>query len=151
VITADAALDQGRTVLAVPGPITSVTSLGCNRLIQQGAKPCLAPADILEEIGLPGLGRGEGGRGTGATANSTAPASPVPAPPADLTPLQRSLWPSLAAAPRHVDDLAGAAAAEAGEVLVALTDLELRGLVRQAAGAGIVRVQVQVRARAAME
>ncbi len=134
VITADASLDQGRAVLAVPGPITSVTSLGCNRLIQQGAKPCLGPDDILEEIGLPGLGTGEGGRGTGATAKSTAPASLVPAPPSDLTPLQLALWSSLAAAPRHVDDLAGAAAAGAEAVLVALTDLELRGLVRQEAG-----------------
>src|SRR5206468_160762 len=30
-ITADAALDQGRAVLAVPGPITSPTSVGCNK------------------------------------------------------------------------------------------------------------------------
>ena len=132
VITADAALDQGRTVLAVPGPITSVTSLGCNRLIQQGAKPCLGPGDILEEIGLGSLGTGDGGRGTGGLRDRTPPSSPVPPP--GLSPLQLALWPSLAAAPRHVDDLAGAAAAEAGEVLVALTDLEMRGLVRQTVG-----------------
>src|SRR5204862_6366190 len=52
-ITADCALDQGRAVLAVPGPITSPTSLGCNRLIQQGAKPALSAGDLLEELGLP--------------------------------------------------------------------------------------------------
>src|SRR5256712_5421739 len=50
-ITADAALDQGRAVLAVPGPITSPTSLGCNKLIQQGAKPALCAGDILAELG----------------------------------------------------------------------------------------------------
>jgi len=129
VITADAALDQGRAVLAVPGPITSLTSLGCNRLIQQGAKPCLAPGDILEEMGM------EQGAGSGEQA--VAPARPAPGsrlPPPGLSPLQLALWPSLAAAPHHVDDLAGAAAAGAEEVLVALTDLEMRGLVRQAAG-----------------
>src|SRR3989449_5537010 len=62
-ITVDCALDQGRAVLAVPGPITSPTSLGCNKLIQQGAKPALAPGDILEELGLPGAAQGaaEGG------------------------------------------------------------------------------------------
>src|SRR5438132_13850592 len=54
-ITADCALDQGRAVLAVPGPITSPTSLGCNRLIQQGAKPALSVADILEELGVPAV------------------------------------------------------------------------------------------------
>ena len=137
VITADAALDQGRAVLAVPGPITSVTSLGCNRLIQQGAKPCLGPGDILEEMGMqrePGAGSRTlpGGSESPAAPESTAPGSRLP--PADLSPLQLALWPSLASAPRHVDDLAGAAAAEAGEVLVALTDLEMRGLVRQGAG-----------------
>jgi DNA processing protein len=129
VITADAALDQGRAVLAVPGPITSVTSLGCNRLIQQGAKPCLGPGDILEEMGM------EQGAGSGEqVGRADAPAPRSLLPPPGLSPLQLALWPSLAAAPRHVDDLAGAAAAEAGEVLVALTDLELRGLVRQGAG-----------------
>src|SRR5207247_1559106 len=49
-ITADCALDQGRAVLAVPGPITSPTSLGCNKLMQQGAKPALAPGATLEEL-----------------------------------------------------------------------------------------------------
>src|SRR2546428_9745219 len=52
-ITADFALDQGRTVLAVPGPITSPTSLGCNKLIQQGPKPALSAADVLAELGTP--------------------------------------------------------------------------------------------------
>src|SRR5437870_9346604 len=50
-ITADCALEQGRSVLAVPGPITSPTSLGCNKLIQQGSKPALSAADVLEELG----------------------------------------------------------------------------------------------------
>src|SRR5207302_10879926 len=57
-VTADAALDQGRAVLAVPGPITSPTSLGCNKLIQQGAKPPLRAADILEHLGSGGLAPG---------------------------------------------------------------------------------------------
>src|SRR5260370_19145971 len=79
-ITADCALDQGRAVLAVPGPITTPTSLGCNKLIQQGAKPALAPGDILEELGLPGAAQGaaEGG-------------PPGRTPPPDLSALQRSL------------------------------------------------------------
>jgi len=51
-VTANEGLEQGRPVLAVPGPITSRTSAGCNKLIQQGAKPALCAADILEELGL---------------------------------------------------------------------------------------------------
>src|SRR5213594_802047 len=53
-VTADCGLAQGRPILAVPGPITSRTSTGCNKLIQQGAKPVLCAGDILEEIGMAG-------------------------------------------------------------------------------------------------
>ena len=117
VITADCALDQGRTVLAVPGPITSPTSAGTNRLIQQGAKPALSPGDILEELGLPGV----------------AAEAPRPSP-VDLSGLERTLFESLRVEPRHVDALTAAARADSGAVLTALTQLELRGIVHQMPG-----------------
>jgi DNA processing protein len=120
-ITADCALDQGRTVLAVPGPITSPTSLGCNKLIQQGAKPALSPADILEELGIPG------------DPAATEPAARGQAPP-DLAPLERTLWDALGVEPRHVDQLVATSRADPAAVLTALTGLEMRGLVRQEPG-----------------
>jgi DNA processing protein len=127
-ITADFALDQGRTVLAVPGPITSPTSLGCNKLIQQGAKPALSPGDVLEELGLtlPDSQDSPGHR--------PGVSPPVRVLPPDLEPLERTLWESLAIEPRHVDQLVAAARAETGAVLTALTVLEMRGLVRQEPG-----------------
>ncbi|MEJ8302528.1 DNA-processing protein DprA [Saccharibacillus sacchari] len=48
-ITADYALDCGRDVFAVPGPVTSPKSLGTLQLIKNGAKPCADANDILEE------------------------------------------------------------------------------------------------------
>lgn len=51
-ITADAALEQGKDVFAVPGRIGDVLSEGCNRLICQGAVPVLSPYDILEYYGI---------------------------------------------------------------------------------------------------
>ena len=133
-ITADCALEQGRSVLAVPGPITSPTSEGCNKLIQQGAKPALCVADILEELGLqisterPELASGR------PTPGPCPGASPNPTPPPDLTPLQRTLWDSLVLRPTHVDALVAGAQQSVGNVLTALTELELRGLVDQKPG-----------------
>ena len=124
-VTADAGLEQGRAILAVPGPITSPTSVGCNRLIQQGAKAALCAADIFEEIGLP----------TGRNDTAMALATPAPrVPPPDLSGLQLTLWSRLTAEPQHVDALVAAARTGAADVLGALTQLELRGLVRQTPG-----------------
>jgi DNA processing protein len=88
-ITADCALDQGRSVLAVPGPITSPTSAGCNKLIQQGAKPALCVADVLEELGL--------SVAQAAIDEGRAPHPERRPSPADLNPLQRTLWDAIAA------------------------------------------------------
>lgn len=50
-ITARYALDQGRTVFAVPGPITSHLSAGCHELIQQGAYLVSESRHIFKELG----------------------------------------------------------------------------------------------------
>jgi len=49
-ITARFALEAGREVFAVPGPITHPNSHGTNRLIQEGAKLVLDSGDISEEL-----------------------------------------------------------------------------------------------------
>jgi DNA processing protein len=118
IITADSALEQGRTVLAVPGPITSRTSLGCNRLIQQGAKPALCVADVLEELGL---------------SAHTGAAPAIEPDVSDLTGVQRTLWDALAER-RHIDALVMAVNVDPSIVLTVLTELEIRGLVRQEPG-----------------
>ncbi len=44
------ALTQNKDLMAVPGNITSPLSIGCNRLITQGAEPVLSADDILEKL-----------------------------------------------------------------------------------------------------
>ncbi len=51
-ITVEFALEQGRDVFAVPGPLTSRMSEGTNNLIKKGAKCVTCAADILEELDL---------------------------------------------------------------------------------------------------
>lgn len=48
--TATHAIEQGKTVFAVPGNITNPYSQGCNKLIKQGAIPYTEPDDILREL-----------------------------------------------------------------------------------------------------
>ncbi|ASN05738.1 DNA-protecting protein DprA [Virgibacillus necropolis] len=48
-ITVDQALDQGREVYAIPDSPTIPESIGCNRMIQDGAKLVIRPDDILED------------------------------------------------------------------------------------------------------
>ncbi len=53
-ITAEFAAEQGRTVMAVPGNMNSLNSIGCNKLIQDGAAIVTSLSDILEELGAGG-------------------------------------------------------------------------------------------------
>ncbi|EGY28425.1 DNA protecting protein DprA [Candidatus Regiella insecticola 5.15] len=50
-ITARYALEQGRDVFALPGPLGSPTSAGVHWLIQQGAYLANDPQDIIEQLG----------------------------------------------------------------------------------------------------
>lgn len=49
-ITADMALEQGRSVMAVPGRIIDVMSEGCNNLIYNGATMVLSALDVIREL-----------------------------------------------------------------------------------------------------
>ena len=51
-ITAEAALRQGRQIFAVPGDVGRVTSVGCNLLIRDGAFPVLDEVDLIESLEL---------------------------------------------------------------------------------------------------
>jgi DNA processing protein len=115
-LTVESALRQGRDVMAVPGPITSPVSVGCNRLIQNGAKIVLGLRDILEEYGI----ALDGAAGTRLVN--------------DLTDAERRALAALGDTPRHVDELAESIGLDAGQTLATLTSLEIRGLALHAPG-----------------
>lgn len=115
-LTVNAALQQSRDVLAVPGPITSPMSVGCNRLIQTGAKPALGLRDLLEEYGL----------------DDHQPGAHVAH---QLTDDERRVLDALNVGAEHVDDVARHLEWPVDRTLAALTALEIRGVVSQEPGA----------------
>jgi len=76
--TADAALDAGRDVLAVPGSVFSAESRGANRLIRQGATAITDVAELAAALGLEGIADPRPGhtRGTVLRALSADPMRP---------------------------------------------------------------------------
>jgi len=118
--TADMALEQGREVFAIPGPITSPTSAGTNRLIRQGAGLVEGARDILESF--PDL----------ATRLPAADADPAAS--AGLSDPERQLLCAIGSAPLPIDDIIRVSQEPAATTAALLTALELKGLVRQHPG-----------------
>lgn len=123
------ALEQGKDVFAVPGPIGSAQSVGTNQLLKDGARLVTSSADILEEL----RGVGHAFQPSGGPA-SAANIDVAPPPPPDLVPDEAKVHAALAAEPRHVDDLAEATGMAPSNVLAALLGLELRELVESLPG-----------------
>ncbi len=56
-ITADMALEEGKEVYALPGPVTNPLSQGCHHLIRQGAGILVSPDELMEELSLQSVWR----------------------------------------------------------------------------------------------
>lgn len=123
------ALEQGKDVFAVPGPIGSPQSAGTNQLLKDGARLVTSAADILEEL----RGVGHAFHPAGGPA-SAANIDVAPPPPPNLVPDEARVYAALTAEPRHVDDLAEATGMAPSNVLAALLGLELRDLVESLPG-----------------
>lgn len=124
--TVDYALELGRDVFAVPGPITSPASAGTNALLRDGARVVTGARDVLEVL------HGVGAIPELPPAPALAPLAPRPLPelPADEAAVLEAIGDQV----RLVDAVAGAAALPANRVLAALLGLELRGLVEALPG-----------------
>jgi DNA processing protein len=121
-ITVGAALEQGRDVLAVPGPITVPTSVGVNGLIRDGATPFLAAEDLERFVPSPPERRARS-------------ATAAPMLPADLPAGERRVADELMAGDVDADHLAERLGLAASDTLALVTALELRGLVQPLPGA----------------
>jgi DNA processing protein len=127
-ITARAALDQGREVMAVPGSPLDPRAGGCNQLIRDGATLVRSAADVAEAL---------------AESLGTIPVRPRPAPthtpPPPAAGLETRLLELLAPSPIAEDELIRALREPAAAVSAALIGLELAGLVLRHPGGQVSR------------
>jgi DNA processing protein len=108
-ITADHALELGRTLAAVPGPIDSAQSAGSNLLLRDCAVTITDVADALQLAGL---------------------TPPIRRPDPEIaTPAERAVWGALADGGLDVDTLAVRSGLPARDCLAAVTTLELSGAI----------------------
>lgn len=125
-ITADFALESGREVFAVPGPIMSPNSQGTNNLIKQGAKLVDQAGDILEEFAI-------------------LEANTVPFEQLNLfkmTPDEQVIYECLGWEPVRIEELIVKTGWTASKVQTVLTLLELNGLIEQLPGRQIIKKSV---------
>ena len=109
-ITARHALEQGRDVWAVPGPVGAPQSAGCNQLIKEGARLLSSSHDLLEPGALP---------------PGPGPTNPRPEEPGELSPAEAELLAHLGPEPRHIDEIARASGLDPGALSTLLLNLVL--------------------------
>lgn len=135
-ITARLANEYNREVFALPGRVDEPNALGTNMLIRDGAaKLTIDLKDILDELGEVGAAL-RCGVGPGAAEGDKGRASPAAA---QLSLLESQLLGAIDHEPQLPEMLASAAELPVGEVLAALTSLELKRLIRRLPGQYVVR------------
>ena len=151
-ITARHALEQGREVFAVPGPIFSELSTGTHKLIREGAGLVHSVEELLEALpqharnmlstsmsmpldtpitDAPSSTEAEPRR----RASSSVPTSPEPAaPPPELTDDEKTVFQAIEAPSTHIDVISQTTQMPVGKVSSVLLMLELKGVVQQLPG-----------------
>ena len=128
-ISAEHAMEQGREVFAVPGPVDSRTSRGCHRLLREGAKLVEHVEDVLEELGplATAVAREDGC---------------VVRHPAELllNDQEQAVLQVIAENPTNIDEVVVNSGLPVHRVLATISVLEMRHLIRRISGQLVARV-----------
>ena len=121
-ITVDMAIDQGRTVMVVPGRLTDSLSAGCLNLLYQGALPATGIEAVLDQLGV----------------NRQMKISDYSVPKAsgrdkDIPAELNGVLAVMTIEPQSVERIADAAGITPESAMIILTKLEIEDLIREAA------------------
>ncbi|MEI7900036.1 MAG: DNA-processing protein DprA [bacterium] len=134
-ITVGQALDQNRSVMAVPGRIDSPASQGCHKLICEGARLVTTVDDVIEEVQdlLTGMRR--------AQEKGQEPAEDVAAPRPDvmLSAEERSVMALIESEGTPADVLVRGSGLDAGKINALLIGLQLKRLIKLLPGGLVAR------------
>jgi DNA processing protein len=140
-ITVEHALDLGRDVWSVPGPIDAPTCAGSNQLLSEGAHPLVSidrfAARVAEEMGVTAACAGVGSDSAaeaGALAGAGSAVEGWPDRQEVFSGPEGRLLRSLDRGPLHVDQIAALAGLDVQLALAVLVQLELDGVVEQMPG-----------------
>ncbi len=125
-ITAGQAAEQGRSLYVVPGPIDRSTSMGSNRLIQEGAKLVMGAGDILDDLQI--------------LLPQKTQLEPTPARAIQLNDTERAVYESIRETETAIDAIIMKSGLPPGAVSSTLFALEMKRLVKQLPGQHFVKL-----------
>ena len=138
-ITARAALENNREVMAVPGKIDSPLSKGAHRLIKEGAKLVESVEDVMEALGY----IGEQLQSHVSCAAKKA-CEKIERPLFDIGQLnlsedEQAIYDCLDNEPQHIEQIIAGTNLTVGGISAGLVSLRLKGLIRQLPGSLFLR------------
>lgn len=133
-LTANAAIEYNREVMAVPGNIDSPMSKGCNTLIKQGAKLIESVEDIMESLGYIGEQLKEHTKDAEIMVEEKMKVKIEDLPNLKLAKEEKCVYDCLSSKPTHIEQLISSSNQAAGRVNSTLISLQLKGLVQQLPG-----------------
>ncbi len=133
-ITCDHALEQGKDICALPGPVTNPRSIGPLRLIQQGAKLVISPHDVMLDFAHAAV------VSTAMGYQTTLFDRTAYAPSQELGPDERKILERLSYEPVHIDRLLEWTGMAFGTLHLGLANLKKRQAVDELPGNYYLRI-----------
>lgn len=133
-ITAKAALESNREVMAVPGKVDSPLCRGAHQLIKQGAKLVESVEDVMETLGYIGEQLKEHAALAAGEAVERVETPLLEPARLNLKGHEKTVYEALGKEPAHIDQLIAETNLPAGAVNASAVSLRLKGLIKQLPG-----------------